>query len=57
MMNLMDLFKIKNNLLVGRDAFISGDLFVSGDIISGTSVTLDCGTPTESKTVGVPHDR
>ena len=56
-MNLMDMFKIKNNLLVGKDAFISGNLFVSGDIISGTSVTLDCGTPMESKSVGDSHDR
>ena len=47
-MNLMDMFKIKNSLLVGKDAFISGNLFVSGDIISGSSTTLDCGTPTHS---------
>lgn len=51
-MNLMDMFKIKNNLLVGKDAFISGNLFVSGDIISGSSITLDCGTPTDSILVG-----
>lgn len=44
-MNLMDFFKIKNNLLVGRDAFISGNLFVSGRVIEGDSYILDCGNP------------
>jgi hypothetical protein len=57
MMNLMDLFKIKNNLLVGRDAFISGDLFVSGRIIEGDSYILDCGTPTQPETSGGSNGR
>lgn len=46
-MNQMDFFKIKNNLLVNKDAFISGNLFVSGEIISHSSITLDGGTPLE----------
>lgn len=51
-MNQMDFFKIKNNLLVGRDIFVSGNLFVSGKIIEGDSYILDCGTPTQSETSG-----
>lgn len=55
MMNLMDYFKIKNNLLVGKDTFISGNLFVSGEIISGSSITLDGGDPFESSIIEEFH--
>lgn len=54
-MNLMDYFKIKNNLLVGKDTFISGNLFVSGEIISGSSITLDGGDPFESSIIEEFH--
>lgn len=54
-MNLMDYFKIKNNLLVGKDTFISGNLFVSGEIISGSSITLDGGDPFESSIIEESH--
>lgn len=56
-MNLMDFFKIKNNLLVGRDAFISGNLFVSGRIIEGDSYILDCGNPNQSEDSGESYAR
>lgn len=46
-MNPVDFFKVKNSLLVGKDAFISGDLFVSGEIVSGSSFTIDCGEPVD----------
>jgi hypothetical protein len=44
-MNPMDFFKIKNNLMVGKNAIVSGDLFVSGKIIQGELPNIDGGTP------------
>jgi hypothetical protein len=44
-------FKVKNSLLVGEDAFISGDLFVSGSIVQGNLFNIDGGTPTSSEAV------
>ena len=44
----VDFFKVKNGLLVGKDAFISGNLFVSGQIFSNFPESLDGGTPEEN---------
>lgn len=55
MMNLMDYFKVKNNLLVGKDAFVTGDLFVSGKIISGSSIILDGGNPLNTQSADDLH--
>jgi hypothetical protein len=41
----MDFFKIKNNLMVGKNAIVSGDLFVSGKIIQGELPNIDGETP------------
>ena len=42
-------FKVKNNLQVGKDAYISGDLFVSGTIVQGQLPIIDGGTPSISE--------
>lgn len=42
-MNLVNAFKVKNDLMVGNDVFVSGNLFVSGEIFSNIPFVLDCG--------------